>query len=103
MKSRLSIIGDVRGSGLFIGIELVRDRQTLEAASAETSFLCTKLKTKYKILTSIDGLFENVLVVKPPMAFSIADADYFLECFERAVCEDLKDIGDVRSMGKTPT
>jgi len=103
LQTRLDIIGDVRGSGLFIGIELVRDRKTLEAASTETSFISTTLKKKYHILTSIDGLLENVLIVKPPMVFSKADADYFVECFEKVVLEDLAKIGDLSFLGRTPT
>ena len=44
------IIGDVRGAGLFIGIELVRDRETLHPAAAETSYLVNRLR-EYGILT----------------------------------------------------
>ncbi|CAB9496787.1 phosphohydroxy-L-lysine phospho-lyase [Seminavis robusta] len=102
LQQHLEIIGDVRGSGFFIGVELVRDRTTLEAATEETSYICSVLKEKYKILTSIDGIFENVLMIKPPMVFSKADADYFVESFEGAV-GDMKAAGDVRSMEKTPT
>jgi len=61
------------------------------------------LKKKYHILTSIDGLLENVLIVKPPMVFSKADADYFVECFEKVVLEDLAKIGDLSFLGRTPT
>ena len=103
LQSELSIIGDVRGSGLFLGVELVRNWETLEPASEETSFLCTTLKEKYAILTSIDGFHENVLVVKPPMSFSLADADKFVSCFERAVREDLEAMADVTMVSKTPT
>jgi ethanolamine-phosphate phospho-lyase len=102
LQQQLEIIGDVRGSGLYMGVELVRDRATLEAATEETSFVCSVLKEKYKILTSIDGIFENVLIIKPPMVFSKADADYFVDSFERALHE-LKGAGDVRSLAKTPT
>ena len=102
LRKRLDIIGDVRGSGLFIGIELVRDHDTLEAASAETSFICTTLKSKYNILSSIDGKYDHVLVVKPPMVFRREDADYFVQCFEKIVLEDLKDM-DLKNMRKTPT
>ena len=103
LQERLDIIGDVRGSGFFLGIELVRNRTTLEPATQETSFLCTKLKEKYCILTSIDGLHDNVLVVKPPMVFSRADANYFASCFEKAVLTDLAAVHDIHSMDKTPT
>ena len=108
MKSKfwsleLQMIGDVRGSGLFMGVELVRDRKTKEPATEETSFVCSVLKERYKILTSIDGLHENVLIIKPPMCFSKADSDYFVESFQKAVLEDLVAAGDVRSLEKTPT
>lgn len=103
LKTKLEIIGDVRGSGLFLGIEMVRNHETLEPATLETSFLCTTLKERYKILTSIDGKFENVLVIKPPMVFSKADADLLLACFERAVLEDLKSVSNINEISKTPT
>jgi 4-aminobutyrate aminotransferase-like enzyme len=103
LQMSLDIIGDVRGSGLFLGIELVRNRETLEPASEETSFLCMILKEKYFVLTSIDGFHENVLVVKPPMSFSRADADEFINCFEQAIRQDLAAVEDVTLMSKTPT
>jgi 4-aminobutyrate aminotransferase-like enzyme len=99
----LEIVGDVRGSGLFLGVELVRNRDTKEPATEETSFVCSVLKEKYKILTSIDGIYENVLIIKPPMCFSKDDCDYFVEKFRAAVVEDLAAAGDVRSLEKTPT
>jgi 4-aminobutyrate aminotransferase-like enzyme len=103
LQPRLDIIGDVRGSGLFLGVELVRNRETKEPASDETSFLCTTLKEKYSILTSIDGFHENVLVIKPPLCFSRADVDEFVSSFERAVSDDLRAVADVTSIPKTPT
>ena len=87
LQERVDIIGDVRGSGLFVGIELVRDHDpsSLEPAGPETSFICAALKEKYHILTSIDGPHENVLVIKPPMMFSKKDVDRFVYCFEKAL------------------
>eukprot|EP00934_Nitzschia_sp_Nitz4_P006495 Nitzschia sp. Nitz4//scaffold13_size275219//254641//256155//NITZ4_000927-RA/size275219-processed-gene-0.172-mRNA-1//-1//CDS//3329536173//6485//frame0 len=103
LQSSVRIIGDIRGSGLFVGIEFVRDLHTQEPAATETSFLCTQLKHKYKILSSIDGLHDNVLVVKPPLVFSRQDVDYFVDCLKQSI-EDLKVVGDdVRRMSKTPT
>ncbi len=98
------LIGDIRGSGLFLGVELVRDVTTKEPAANETSFICTVLKQRYSILTSIDGMHENVLVIKPPLVFSKADADYFMESFACAV-EELMVLGDhgLKGMSKTPT
>ena len=97
-------IGDIRGSGLFLGIELVRDQETKEPAVIETSLVCTLLKQKYDILTSIDGLHENVLVVKPPLVFSEADADYFLESFTKASDKvNLLTKKEIAAITKTPT
>jgi ethanolamine-phosphate phospho-lyase len=103
LLDHVEIIGDVRGCGLFLGIELVRDRSTLEPADTETSWLCSHLKGKYKILTSIDGPNSNVLVVKPPMVFNGNDADYFVESLKSSLVEDLPAAGDIVSMEKTPT
>ena len=100
------LIGDVRGSGLFVGIELVRDHKTLEPATAETSYLCTTLKEKYHILSSIDGMHDNVIVVKPPLTFTKSDVDYFVECLEKAISVDLEQVGydNIRNdMSRTPT
>ncbi len=102
MQKRLPIIGDVRGSGLFMGIDLVMDPQTLQPATKECSFLCTILKEKYAILTSIDGPYDNVLVVKPPLTFSKDDADIFVEAFESAIVNDLSQV-DLQTVSLTPT
>jgi 4-aminobutyrate aminotransferase-like enzyme len=103
LKERLSIIGDVRGCGLFLGVELIRDPQTKEPAPEETSFLCTILKEKYYILTSIDGPHDNVIVIKPPLVFSKSDADEFIHSFELAVTKDLAMTSNVATMKRTPT
>ena len=97
-------IGDIRGCGLFIGVELVRDKSTLEPATEETSFLCSILKEQYKILTSVDGPSDNVIVIKPPMVFTKEDALLFVSCFEKALVEDLPLAKDcLKGLGKTPT
>lgn len=102
LKQDLHIIGDVRGNGLFIGIDLITDEETLQPATRECSFLCTVLKQKYFILTSIDGPYDNVLVIKPPLCFSRDDVDVFVSAFESAVRDDLSQI-DLNSVSKTPT
>ncbi|KAL7539545.1 hypothetical protein ACHAXR_010805 [Thalassiosira sp. AJA248-18] len=102
VQSRNECIGDIRGSGLFLGVELVRDRHTLEPATEETSFVCSVLKDKYKVLTSIDGANENVIVVKPPMVFSREDAELFVACFEKALVVDLP-LAELEDLGRTPT
>jgi len=68
------IIGDVRGLGLFIGAELVRDPETLEPATAEASAVINAMRER-SILLSTDGPFDNVIKIKPPLVFTAEDAD----------------------------
>jgi len=74
LMSSHEIIGDVRGSGFFIGIELVKDQETLEPATAEAEFVVNAMKDR-RILFGTDGPFHNVLKIRPPMPFSDSDAD----------------------------
>ena len=74
LKRRHPIIGDVRGAGLFIGIELVRDRETLEPATEEASTIIEAMKER-GILLSTDGPYDNVIKIKPPMVFNEDNAD----------------------------
>ena len=70
-------IGDVRGAGLFLGIELVRDRDTLEPAGAEASELVNRFKERGMLL-STDGPYHNVIKIKPPMVLTSDDLDMFV-------------------------
>jgi 4-aminobutyrate aminotransferase-like enzyme/Ser/Thr protein kinase RdoA (MazF antagonist) len=72
------LIGDVRGAGLFIGVELVRDRRFLEPADEEADALVNRAREK-GVLLSTDGPFHNVIKIKPPMVFTREDADRVLE------------------------
>ncbi|MFZ6013534.1 MAG: aminotransferase class III-fold pyridoxal phosphate-dependent enzyme, partial [Bacteroidota bacterium] len=81
------VIGDVRGPGLFIGIELVQDRQTLQPATAQASYLANRMRDK-GILMSTDGPCNNVMKIKPPMIFDRQDADFLIGCLDQVLCED---------------
>ncbi len=72
-----SLIGDVRGHGLFVGVELVRTRATQEPADMEVSVLIERMKLAGFLLSS-EGPHHNVLKIKPPMVFSSRDCDAFL-------------------------
>jgi 4-aminobutyrate aminotransferase-like enzyme/Ser/Thr protein kinase RdoA (MazF antagonist) len=74
LQTRHAWIGDVRGMGLFIGIELVRDRETLEPATREANELVNRARWR-RILLSTDGPYDNVIKIKPPMVFTRANAD----------------------------
>ena len=81
LATRHSLIGDVRGIGLFVGVELVRNRQTLEAADVELAAIVEAMKAQH-ILLSAEGPHQNVLKVKPPIVFSRANCVEFLEKFD---------------------
>ncbi|RKD69185.1 aminotransferase class III-fold pyridoxal phosphate-dependent enzyme [Rhizobium sp. WW_1] len=85
LAPRYEIIGDVRGHGLFNGVELVRDRETLEPAAAELDFVIAEMKRKHRILLSSEGPHHNVLKVKPPAPFSVDDCDRFLIALEETL------------------
>jgi 4-aminobutyrate aminotransferase-like enzyme len=84
LPDRSALVGDVRGSGLFIGVELVRDRKTLEPAAAEASDVVNRLREE-GILIGTDGPYHNVLKIRPPMPFAIEDADVLASALEAAV------------------
>jgi 4-aminobutyrate aminotransferase-like enzyme/Ser/Thr protein kinase RdoA (MazF antagonist) len=77
LQDRHSLIGDVRGLGLFLGVEFVRDRETLEPADSEASQIVERMKER-GVLLSTDGPFHNVIKIKPPLVFSRADADFLV-------------------------
>ena len=78
LKEKYSIIGDVRGFGLFLGIELVRDPESLEPADKEADQIMNSMKEK-GILISTDGPDHNVLKIKPPMVFLKGNAIQLVE------------------------
>ena len=96
-----ALVGDVRGCGLFIGIEFVRDRSSLEPATAETSYLCSRLKDVHRILTSIDAPDDNVLVVKPPLCFGVPEAKRLVDALQLEL-KALKSV-DLSTISHTPT
>ena len=77
LKKEHPIIGDVRGRGLFIGIELVRDKNTKEPADIESKQLVNRIKDK-GVLLSVDGPFNNVIKLKPPLVFNKENAKFLV-------------------------
>jgi len=80
------MIGDVRGVGLFVGVELVRSRETREPATAEAQHIIARMKDEF-ILLSADGPDRNVLKFKPPMVFSQKDADRCVKVLDEVLTE----------------
>ena len=86
LKDKYEIICDVRGSGLFIGTELVKDRQTKEPAPEKANEVINKMK-KNGILISTDGPHNNVLKIKPPMVFSRENVQQIIRSLEGILSE----------------
>jgi 4-aminobutyrate aminotransferase-like enzyme len=81
------LIGDVRGAGLFIGIELVLDQKSLAPAAAQAAYIAERMKER-GILMSTDGPLHNVLKIKPPLVFSEANADFLVDTLDQILAED---------------
>ena len=79
-------IGDVRGLGLFMGVELVRDRDSRQPATAETARVIDHARQQ-GVLLSAEGPHHNVLKIKPPLAFQETDADLLLSAVDGALLD----------------
>jgi len=86
LKAKHSIIGDVRGAGLFIGVELVKDRISKAPASSEIKSIVEKMKN-LGFLLGTDGPFNNVLKIKPPIIFSKYNANTLIKNLDQVLTE----------------
>jgi len=86
LKSRHALVGDVRGRGLYLGVELVRHRETLEPADREAAYVADRLRD-LGILISVDGPLHNVLKIKPPLCFNEADAHRLVDTLDTVLSE----------------
>ncbi|MBC7842402.1 MAG: aminotransferase class III-fold pyridoxal phosphate-dependent enzyme [Gemmatimonadaceae bacterium] len=86
LVKQFEIVGDVRGSGLFIGVELVRDRTTLEPAAEEATFVVNRMRER-GVLVGTDGPFHNVIKIRGPMPLALPDADRIVETLTRSLYE----------------
>ncbi len=84
LGEKFEVIGDVRGAGLFIGVELVDDRATLSPATRFAAELVNELRRR-RVLISAAGPGANVLKIRPPLPFGRAEADLFLEALEASL------------------
>ncbi|NMZ32569.1 aminotransferase [Pseudomonas proteolytica] len=85
---RHPLVGAVHGSGFYLGLELVRDRQTLEPATEETARLCDRLR-ELGIFMQPTGDYLNILKIKPPMVTSKRSVDFFVDMLSKALDEGL--------------
>jgi alanine-glyoxylate transaminase/(R)-3-amino-2-methylpropionate-pyruvate transaminase len=86
LKENHQIIGDVRGKGLLLGIELVKDRQSKEPAKEECAAVLEKCK-EFGLLLGKGGLWGQTIRFSPPMCINEQDADFLLEVLDCALAE----------------
>jgi 4-aminobutyrate aminotransferase-like enzyme/Ser/Thr protein kinase RdoA (MazF antagonist) len=87
LQQKHALIGDLRGSGLFLGIDLVIDRESREPAPNQATYVVNRLRER-GILTGTDGPYHNVIKLRPPLVFSQTDADLFVATLDIILAED---------------
>jgi len=84
LAGKHSLIGDVRGLGLMLGVELVKERETKEPAREECAFIFESCRDM-GLLIGKGGLWGSTLRIKPPMCLTLADADFMLQVLDAAL------------------
>jgi 4-aminobutyrate aminotransferase-like enzyme/Ser/Thr protein kinase RdoA (MazF antagonist) len=87
LQEKFSLIGDARGSGLFLGLDLVLSRDSREPAPQQASYVVNRLREE-GILLGTDGPHHNVIKLRPPLIFSESDAELFCSTLEAILRED---------------
>ncbi|KAG7518237.1 5-phosphoproteinhydroxy-L-lysine phosphoprotein-lyase [Solea senegalensis] len=87
LQTRHTVIGDVRGVGLFVGLELVTDREQRTPDTETAAMVVKRLKEDHRICVSTDGPWESVVKFKPPMCFSMDDAELVVQCIDRILTD----------------
>ena len=85
LSKKFPIIGDVRGQGLFLGLELVDEH--LKPLAEQTDYIINRMK-KHGILMSSDGPDHNVIKIKPPLTFTKENAKEILFYLKKVFNED---------------
>jgi len=83
------LIGDVRGKGLFYGLDMVRDPETREPADVEARKISEFLRNN-GVLLGVSGPHNNVIKIRPPLVFSKQNADQLVDCLQLALADDSK-------------
>ena len=84
LKTKHEVIGDVRGLGLFVGVELITDGATHDPAADLARGVIEQMKDR-GVLISTDGPFRNVLKIKPPMVFDGANAERLVRTLDEVL------------------
>ena len=84
LMKKHDLIGDVRGMGLMIGVELVTDRKALTSATKETKRVLNLMRD-HGVLVGYEGRHVNIVKVRPPMPFKIEHADQTVDAMDKAL------------------
>jgi ethanolamine-phosphate phospho-lyase len=87
LKEKHQCIGDVRGVGLFWGIDLVKDRKSREPDEELAQILIHYLKKQHHVLLNADGPYTNILKIKPPLCFNRQNLNETVEAVDKALTE----------------
>lgn len=85
LKFESELVGDVRGIGLFVGIELIDNKEKRTPATTAARWIVDRMKSYHHILVSSDGPDDNVVKLKPPMVFNMENADEFIFAFKECL------------------
>ncbi len=93
LKSRLQalqdkhpFIGTVHGTGLYLGVEMIRDPSTLQPAPEETSAICDRM-LELGVIIQPTGDHQNILKTKPPLCIDVEAADFYVDTLDRVLTE----------------
>ncbi|MBC2704209.1 aminotransferase class III-fold pyridoxal phosphate-dependent enzyme [Desulfobacula sp.] len=86
LQKKYEIVGDVRGYGLFIGLDLVKNLQTREPGTVLADYVKNRMR-EHRILMGSEGPYDNILKIRPPMTVENEDIDYILEVMDKVLDE----------------
>jgi len=86
LQDKHPIIGTVHGIGLYLGVEMVRDPDTLEPAAEETSAICDRM-LELGVIIQPTGDHMNILKTKPPLCIDVEGADFYVDTLDRVLTE----------------
>jgi len=86
LQQKHQLIGDVRGYGLFIGLDLVTDRETREPATAVADYVKNRMREN-RILMGTEGPADNILKIRPPLTIEEQDVQMILQVLDQVLAE----------------
>lgn len=86
LRDKHPLVGTVHGFGLYLGVEMIRDPQTLEPAPEETSAICDRM-LELGVIIQPTGDHQNILKTKPPLCIDVEAADFYVDTLDRVLTE----------------